>query len=96
MARNSRKKENSFLRFMFNNGVSLTSLIAVIYYAGVIVERNDTQNAKLSTVSATVNATSELVQEIKTDVAVVKSRVDALEKQERTRQWRRSREGGDG
>lgn len=96
MKRNTRKKENSFLRFMFNNGVSLTSLIAVIYYAGVIVERNDTQNVKLSTVETTVTAISNLVQDIKIDVAVVKSRVDALEKQERTRQWQRSRENSGG
>jgi len=85
-----RTKDNSFLRWMFANGVSLASLFAVVYYAGVIVERNDAQNDKLTSVQTTVSATQETVGQIKTEVAVVKSRVDTIEKADRLREWSRN------
>ena len=88
-----RNEQNSFLRFVFSNGVSVTSLIVIIYYAGIITEKNDAQLTTMVQVKSSVESTRETVQNIRTEIAVLKSRMDALEKSQQLREWAMDKKG---
>ena len=91
-----RQVENMLLRFLFANGLSAASLIAVIYSAGAIIEKNNTQAKDLAKVQTTVNQTQDTVHQIQTDVAVMNSRVSTLETAEKRREWHKTLREGKG
>ena len=73
------RRKQSALRFLFANGIPLTSLIAIVYFTGVFVERNENQRVQLAMIQSTQAQTQQQISDVTTTLELIKLRVDRLE-----------------
>lgn len=73
------KRIRTITRFMFSNAISLTTLLAVAYYAGILVEKISEQARTTVEIKQEVDKIQTDVAKVTVDVALVKGKLLAIE-----------------
>jgi hypothetical protein len=74
------RRKNKIVRFTITNGIPLTTLIAVAYYAGVFAKQSLNIETVHVQLAADVSQIKNTMQQVSTDVAVLKTKVEAVER----------------
>ena len=74
------RRKHKIVRFAILNGIPLTTLIALAYYAGAFVKTSDNIQAVHVQLAADVSQIKTAVQQVSTDVAVLKTKMENVER----------------
>ena len=76
----SEHRKKNVARFLFANGISLTTLITLAYYFGIFSEQNKEQTRGIVDLKVNVEQIQTTVQKVSLDVAILKTKVENIER----------------
>lgn len=76
----SEHRKKHVTRFLISNGIPLTTLLAVAYYAGVFTKQIENIETVYVQVASDVKQIKTNVQQVSVDVAVLKTKVENVER----------------